>query len=141
MSTQTLLVIFFALDVVSQLCVIYLLEKILETVYGNTVGEARSIFFLVNIDRDRKERVTNMFLPVTKKLPLSLDILDAKGNPAKVDGAPAWALTDPTFGALEVAEDGDLGEGVKQILGELDVEVLGGEAVVVAIKAGEPVDA
>lgn len=105
--------------------------------------------------------VVQMFLKVNQSLPLSLSIADKFGNPAKVDGAPVWALTDPTLGALTVAEDGlsavlvpagtigackvqvsadaDLGEGIKSILGELDIEFLAGEAEVVSIAAGTPV--
>lgn len=94
-----------------------------------------------------------------QQLPLSIAIKDKNGNAAKVDGAPVWALTDETLGRLDVAEggmsavfvaaglagalkiqvkvDADLGEGVKEILGELDVDILGLEAVVVEIIAGE----
>ena len=83
------------------------------------------------------------------------------GNAARVDGAPAWAVTDESAAKLEVAEDGmsavltptgvaatfqvqvkadaDLGEGVKELLGSLDVEVLSGEAVSLEISAGEPI--
>ena len=102
-----------------------------------------------------------MFLKATEKLPLSIDVKDAQGNVAVVDGAPAWALTDDTVGSLTVSADGlsaefipagivgsvqvqvsvdaDLGVGVKSILGTLDVEVLSGEAVSVSIVAGAPV--
>ncbi len=103
-----------------------------------------------------------MFLKGNQALPLSIAIKDKFGNLAKVDGAPQWALTDAALGTLAVADDGmgavftptgvvgllkvqvtadaDLGEGVKSILGELDIEVLAGEAVAVEIAAGEPVD-
>jgi hypothetical protein len=102
-----------------------------------------------------------MFLQDDKSLPVSVEFVDAKGNAAKVDGLPQWAVSDESLATLEVAADGlsavvkpvgplgsfklqvkadaDLGEGVKEILGELDIEVIGGEAVAVNIKAGEPV--
>lgn len=108
------------------------------------------------------ERVEHMFLKVTQKLPLKVEFKDAQGNPAQVDGLPKWAVTDEAAATLEVAADGmsatlipsgpisafkvqvqadaDLGEGVKEILGSLDIEMLGGEAVSVNITAGEPVD-
>lgn len=103
-----------------------------------------------------------MFLPISKKLPLAIAIADLKGNPAKVDGVPQWALSDSSLALLEVAEDGmsamvvpvgplglvkvqvkadaDLGEGVKELLGEMDVEMIAGEAVSLVVSAGEPVD-
>lgn len=103
-----------------------------------------------------------MVLKVSQKLPLSIAIVDKGGNPAKVDGAPAWSLTDPSLGALAVAEDGmsaeltpsgvigacqiqvsvdaDLGEGVKPLIGELPVEFVAGDAATVSIAAGIPTD-
>jgi len=110
---------------------------------------------------ENNEEIKNMFLKVNQTLPLSISIKDKFGNDAKVDGAPSWALSDPSLGALTVAADGlsaslapagavgafkvqvsadaDLGEGVKSILGELDVELLAGDAEVLSISAGEPV--
>lgn len=127
---------------------------------SNPVAPASVIEFYALID-GTKRKVTSMFLAADKKLPLSLEIKDAAGNPAKVDGIPQFALSDESAGSLEVAADGmsalftpsgkavafkiqakadaDLGEGVKEIVGELDVEVLSGEAVFVGIVAGEPV--
>ena len=108
------------------------------------------------------KEITNMFLKVTQKLPVSVKPVDAKGNPAKVDGAPQYALAG-LEGEIEVAEDGlsaiftpsgalgvgkiqvkadaDLGEGVVEILGELEVEVIAGDAVSIAVTAGEAQDA
>lgn len=124
--------------------------------------EASQIQFYSTISGNN-ERVHNMFLKASQNLPLSIQIKDKFGNAAQVDGAPQWAVTDATLGAMEVSEDGmsatfkpaglvgtlkiqvsadaDLGEGVKSILGELDVEILAGEAVSVEIAAGEPSDA
>lgn len=97
----------------------------------------------------------------SQNLPLSISIKTAKGKPAKVDGAPKWEVTDEAVGSLEVADDGmsalfkakaegncsinveadaDLGEGVKKLMGSLDINVVGDEAAIVEIAAGEPVD-
>lgn len=125
----------------------------------NPIPVASVIEFYTLID-GIKRKVSSMFLAADKKLPLSLEIKDKAGNPAKVDGKPVFSLSDDSAGSLEVAEDGmsavftpagkavalkiqakadaDLGEGVKEIVGELDVEVLSGEAVFVGIVAGEP---
>ncbi len=103
-----------------------------------------------------------MFLKISQNLPLAIAIKDRLGNDAKVDGIPAWALTDESLGKIEVAADGmsatlipgdvtgacklqvkadaDLGAGVKEIVGELDIEFIGGDAVTISIAAGEPVD-
>lgn len=77
--------------------------------------------------------------------------VDAKGNDAKVDGVPSWALTDPSLADLKVAADGlsceviplgapgicklqvvgdaDLSAEVKEIFGEADIEFVAAEAV------------
>lgn len=97
-----------------------------------------------------------------QRLPLSISIQDAKGNPAPVDGIPEWSVSDASLGALTVAPDGmsaefapagplgscsigvscdaDLGEGVRPILGSLDLQIVGGDAVVVQIIPGTPID-
>lgn len=120
-----------------------------------------AIWFFTNIN-GQNQRIQSMFLKADQSLPLSIAIKDKFGNAAKVDGAPAWAVTDEALGAVEASEDGmsasfvpsgkagilkvqvkadaDLGEGVTEILGEIDIEVLAGEAVLVEIAAGEPVD-
>lgn len=85
---------------------------------------------------------------------LRLAFKDAEGNPATIDGVPVWNPIDPALGTLTPAADGltaefnpgspssgqisvtcdaDLGEGVKEITGLLDVVVLPGEAVTVEI--------
>jgi hypothetical protein len=82
----------------------------------------------------------------------SIAITDRFGNPAAVDGVPAWTVSDPTLGVLEVAVDGmsaifrarrtgqgqinvavdaDLGEGVQTITGVLDVTILPAAAAVI----------
>lgn len=123
--------------------------------------KASRIAFFTTINGLKKE-ITEMFLKVNQKLPLTIEIKDKFGNAAQVDGAPAWSLTDPALGALvvdasgmsaeftpagtvgtlqvQVSADADLGEGVKTILGSLDLELLSGEAVTVAIAAGTPSD-
>lgn len=102
-----------------------------------------------------KQKVDHMVLAGAESHALSLEIVDSLGNPAKVDGAPAWSLTDASLASLEVAEDGmsaklasngalgafkvqvtadaDLGEGVKAILAEAEFEVISGEAVAMKI--------
>lgn len=102
-------------------------------------------------------------LKVSQKLPFSIAIKDKGGNPALVDGAPVWSLTDPSLGSFEVAADGmtallsatgplgscmvqvladaDLGDGQQDLLGEYPVDFVAGDAATIAISAGAPVDA
>ncbi len=87
---------------------------------------------------------------------------DKDGFDAKVEGAPKWGSNDPSVLEVTQSEDGlscvvkalkpgsakvsvvadaDLGEGVKEIVGEADVVVLSGEAVEVDLSFTEPHDA
>jgi hypothetical protein len=94
-----------------------------------------------------------------QKVSLSIQPLDAKGNPAKVDGVPTWNNSDEAIGTLAAAPDGfsavytamqtgvaqvsvsadaDLGMGVRTISGTLDIQIEPGEAVSLGITAGVP---
>jgi hypothetical protein len=123
-------------------------RRVVKMVFATTIG-------------GMKMEISYMQLKVSNKLPLSIKLVDKFGNPAVVDGAPVWALTNPALGSLVVAEgglsaefipagavgsltvqvsaDADLGEGVKTIFGELPIDLLAGDAVNVVIEAGAPV--
>jgi len=97
-------------------------------------------------------------LTSTQKQTLSVVFTDAKGNPAPVDGAPAWGVDNPNVLALSPAPDGlsctiaavgplgtarvsiqadaDMGAGVIPLAGVYDVEVIAGLAAVVQVSAG-----
>lgn len=84
--------------------------------------------------------------------------VDKKGNPAKVDGVPEWSTDNTELLALTPAADGmsctvaavgplgaakvslkadaDLGAGIVDIFGVLDVEVTGGQATSVVLTPG-----
>lgn len=86
--------------------------------------------------------------------------VDKKGNPALVEGAPTWGTSDASIltvtadadgmGALVVAAgplgdaqvnvtgDADLGEGVTNVVGTLDVTVVAGAAIAANIGAATP---
>lgn len=124
----------------------------------NPRAEARIEFYALISGKYRK--VKQMQAKVTQKVNVSLKVLDAKGNDALVDGLPSWSLTDPALGNLVVAADGmsaefnpagpvgslkiqvsgdaDLGAGVVTIAGELDLDLLPGDAVTLAL-SGEAV--
>ncbi len=101
------------------------------------------------------QKVDNMFMKVDQVLDLAVAFKDKLGNLAKVDGVPTWALTDDSLAKLEVGADGmsavftpvglvgklliqvkadaDLGAGVVEIIGELDVEISALDAVTVEL--------
>jgi len=102
---------------------------------------------------------TNMKLQLNENAEIKVKaIKDAAGNDAAIDGALSWAVGgDLALGDLEVSEDGmsaifkrngavglaivqvsgdaDLGEGVKLIVGEVELECMAGEAVVFELEA------
>lgn len=124
---------------------------------------SRLVMFQAN-DDGTFERVTAMsFQKVTKKKKYSVVALDAKGNVAKIDGAPKWAVTDESLATIVVAEDGmsaevtpvgplgsykvqakadaDLMPDVeKDILAEADVELVAGDATELRLVEGEESD-
>lgn len=136
-----------------------ILSKLVEIERAIIPAEAAQISFLLVSDGTLTE-VSSMQLKVDKQAQLKMKVKDIKGNDAQVDGVPAWALTDPALGSLEVDADGmgakfipagpvgslmvqvsadaDLGEGVKSIMGELPIDLLPGEAAVIEL-SGEVV--
>lgn len=136
-------------------------------------------FFLPPVRRKRKTKKLELYYSVFEKpcnlsiketpmlvltdsqfVELSVAPVNKAGNPAKVDGAPVWTVSDLDVLDLVVAEDGmsakvvskgklgvcqvnvsadaDLGEGVMNISGLLDVEVKAGPAVSLGVSAGVP---
>lgn len=102
-----------------------------------------------------------MLMNDSQKVDLSIEVVNAKGNPASLDGTPVWENSAPEVAELTVAADGlsaslvakttgagslsvkgdaKLGEEVKEIMGSFDFEVVAGEATIISIKASEPVD-
>lgn len=101
-------------------------------------------------------------LPDTKKVSASVAFVDAAGNPASVQGAPAWSSSDESIVTVTVSDDGmsaeivavgpigtaqvsvtadaDLGEGVINVSALADIEVVASQAVAAAISLGEPTD-
>lgn len=117
------------------------------------VGVPDSIRLYTIID-GRKTELKMLPLAQGKVAKIDVEILDAAGNPAKVDGELAWGLSDDSMGAIEASglsaifkpagkvglvkifckADADLGEGVREIVGEGEIEVLSGEAVLLNLK-------
>lgn len=119
-------------------------------------------WYVANKEALTLKRIKKMNLKVTQSLPLSIAIQDRFGNKAPVDGIPEWSLTAPDSATLSVSADGmsailtpsgplvpfevhvnadaDLGAGVKSILGVLPIEMMPGDAEIIAIAAGSPTD-
>jgi hypothetical protein len=91
-------------------------------------------------------------LPNDHQVQVQISYVDAKGNPAQVDGPVAWSSSNEAVLTVEVdaadstlativpgdqlsqaqvvaTADADLGEGVKQIVTTMDVTIVAGEAV------------
>jgi uncharacterized protein YjdB len=89
-------------------------------------------------------------LPDDKTADASVAYVDAKNQPAKVDGAPVWSSSDDTVATVAASSDGmsavvtpvnvgqaqikveadaDLGSGVVPVVSLVDVEVIAGQAV------------
>jgi hypothetical protein len=131
-----------------------ILEAIRFVVIG---GPPARLIFTVQIGEQILEGVTSMIITVTQKFSISVQPVDAKGNPAVVDGAATFESSNPAAievtptgdltadvravgvvgsGQVSVSVDADLGEGVRTISGVLDVEVQPGEAVALTINTG-----
>jgi hypothetical protein len=104
-------------------------------------------------------------LPADKQVQVKVSYVDASGNPAKVDGAVQWQSSDASIATVIVdtsdsamalvrsggkvgqvqitaTADADLGDGVRELITTMDVEVVAGEAVAGTITpVGEPEDA
>ena len=95
-----------------------------------------------------------------EKLPLTITARDRAGNAAPLDGAPVWSTSDAGLLTLAAAGDGlsafvipvgpigsarvnvtadaDLGDGVRELIGTIVIDVMSAEAVTIAIVAGTP---
>ena len=99
-------------------------------------------------------------LTIDEKVSISLAVTDRLGNPASFDAPPVWTASSAAL-TLEPAADGmsavavsadvvedavmvtvrgdaDLGDGVREIIGTLQINVTSGEAQFVELQAGAP---
>src|SRR6185436_3167778 len=99
----------------------------------------------------------SLILTDEQKVSLTIQPLTAAGNSAKVDGVPVWSVSDSNILSLTVSEDGlsavvttvgplgdckvsvsadaDLGEGIRNLTGTLDITVVAAEAASIGIVA------
>ena len=113
--------------------------------------------------RPRGEQVMSQELKVTKQVRVSVQFQDRNGNPAKVDGPPKWFVDNTELMAIandtpdgmsvicrpvgplgictvSVRADADLGEGVREIAGFVEFEIVGGDAEAVKLAVGPEED-
>ena len=105
-------------------------------------------------------RILMLVLTDSQFVTLNVTPVTKAGNPATIDGALKWSVSDESVLTLEVSEDGlsckaattgklgdaqinvvadaDMGEGVVETTGVLEVSVKAGAAASVAITAGTP---
>ena len=105
-------------------------------------------------------RILMLVLTDSQFVTLNVTPVTKAGNSATIDGAPKWSVSDESVLTLEVSEDGlsckavttgklgdaqvnvvadaDMGEGVVEITGVLEVSVKAGAAASVAVTAGTP---
>lgn len=102
-----------------------------------------------------------MILTATQKTVAAFTVQDAKGNPARIDGIPEWASSDPNVASVVPAPDGMsaeviaghtgttqisvtvdalIGEGVVSLVGLGDIEVIAGQASVIAFTFTPPAE-
>lgn len=113
-----------------------------------------------NVGRLDGAVIMALTLSASQQVGMSVSFLDARGNPAQVDGAPTWLVDAPAVLSLTPAPDGmsclaaavgplgnarvsvradaDLGAGVVEVVGILDFTITAGQAATVQISAGTP---
>jgi hypothetical protein len=136
----------------------------IEQLLRRPVGEAVTLEFDVVVGSESRRRVRQMILTATQQVVMTIKPVDAKGNPAPIEAVPEWASSNPEVLVVEPAEGAmtaiavavsvgtaqvtvtakavDLNkDGIAaDLLGVLDIEVVGGEAVAMQITAGTPVE-
>jgi hypothetical protein len=99
-------------------------------------------------------------LSIDQKVLVTLSVTDRAGNPASFDEVPEWSASSAAL-TVEPADDGmsatlisgeqveegvlvtvrgdaDLGEGTREVVGTLQVNLTSGEAQFVELQAGTP---
>ncbi len=138
--------------------ILFKLDQILEIL--NPTPPNKILFNATFDDGTTKENIVALTMTADQKCRLTLVIKNpVTGKPAPVDGVPVWASSDDTVSTVEPDVDGmaawcvgviqgtnritaqadaDLGEGVTNISGLLDVTITPGALPVMEIQAGTP---
>lgn len=139
------------------------------TISIDWLARALTVFFnddshlrcLIEAGRQIIEGRLPMAITITdsQRFTATIYAVDARGNPASLDGPVIWEVSDTALltlnvsadgvatvsatgpvgtGQLRVSADADLGEGVRTLTGILDVSVIAGEAVSLVISPSIP---
>lgn len=131
--------------------------------YLTLIHAPPALRLLITINRLLIEGTTPMAITITdtQKFTATVTAVDARGNPATLDGPANFTVSDETLlflanvsdlsadvlaigplgnAQLVVVADADLGEGIRTIQGVLDVTVVSGEAVSLNIVTSVPVE-
>lgn len=133
-------------------------QRALLHLIASNVTPPPKVVFTVRLSGQTSTGVSSVLLKANQEFDANVAFTDAKGNPAPVDGTPTWensntdlltvttaedglsavivATGTPGTGQVVVKADADLGDGVVEIIGTLDVEVVPGDAVTVVINTG-----
>lgn len=125
-------------------------------------GPAVRIVITANLEGQITVGASHMNMTDSQQVSLTISPVDRKGNPAPVDGIPAWASSNTEVVTVAPAPDGmsavasavgplgtatvsvtadaDLGAGVTEIAGSLDITITAGSASTVTITAGTPTE-
>ena len=99
-------------------------------------------------------------LTIDQKARIDVAFTDRAGHPATVDGVPVWASSDEGLFSVQPAEDGmsayvvagdetgdaglltvradaDMGEGMREVVGTLEVRISSGETQFMTLTPGE----
>lgn len=118
--------------------------------------------FSINSNGIITKDVSMLVLPNDHKCTASITPVDAHGNPAQIDGLATWGSSNDQIATLtgispdslsadivpgtqlgtcqiNVQADADLGSGITNISGVLDLSVVAGQAVGFTIQTGAPV--
>ena len=112
--------------------------------------------------RKRGETIMGFALTANQLVNVTVEFKDKKGNAATVDGIPEWLTDNSELLSLTPSPDGlscvvaavgplgtatvtlradaDMGSGVVEVLGTLEVDVGPGSATVVTLTPGTPTD-
>src|SRR5262245_8616952 len=124
--------------------------------------EKPDFIWSINHNGVTTKNVMSLILANDHKVTASIQPVDAKGNPAAIDGLAAWSSSSADIvtvtnisadslsadvvpgtalgtAQINVTADADLGSGVTTINGVLDVQVVAGQAVGFTISTSPPV--
>jgi hypothetical protein len=124
--------------------------------------QPRLVFSVILAGGIQLKDIAMLVLPNDQKVVASIQPVDAKGNPATIDGLAVWTSSSTAVATIEnvssdslsaevvpssaigscqinVQADADLGAGITNITGVLDVSVVAGQAVGFTITTAPPV--